>query len=72
VLDQPLHVGLELVVVLAVGAPFEVELELQDLGRVQLAIHVAIELVRAILTVHDYLFLSRLWHRLPAVAADDT
>jgi hypothetical protein len=52
VLDQPLEVGLELVLVAAVGAPFQVQLELQHLGIVQLSIYIPIELVFAVRTVH--------------------
>jgi hypothetical protein len=71
--DEPFELSLEVVVLLAVGTAFEVELELKDLRRVQLAVDEAIELVRAVLTVHRTSFLSRLGHLLrPAVAADDT
>jgi len=50
--DQPLEMSLELEVVRTVGTAFQVELQLEDFRRVQLAVDKAIELLRAVLTVH--------------------
>src|SRR2546428_11075514 len=52
VLDQALQVRLELVVLHAVRAALEVELDLQRLGVGQLSVNVAIELVRTLFTLH--------------------
>ena len=51
-LDQPLEVSLEIVVVGTVWACFEVELHLEDFCRIQLAVDKPIELIRAFLTFH--------------------
>ena len=51
-LHQPLEMRLELVVVRAVGTTFHVELKLEDIRRVQLAVDEAIELLGTVLTVH--------------------
>jgi hypothetical protein len=52
VLDQALQVRLELVVVHAVRAAFEVQLDLERLRIVQLSIDVAVELVRTLFASH--------------------
>jgi hypothetical protein len=51
-LDQPLEMSLELVVVRAVGTRLEVKLHLEDFRRVQLAVDETVELLRTVLTFH--------------------
>jgi len=51
-LHQSLEVCLELVVVRAVRARFDVQMHLQDLGRVKLAVDESIQLFRTVLTFH--------------------
>jgi len=50
--DQPLEMLVELELVRTVGTAFQVELQLENLRRVQLAVDETIELLRTVLTVH--------------------
>src|SRR5229473_2918357 len=50
--DEPLHAGLELVVVGAGGTAFQVELQLQHLGVAELPIQIAVQLLATVTAIH--------------------
>src|ERR1700730_3128666 len=49
---EPAQVGLELVLIRAGRAPFQVQLQLEDLGVVQLSVDVPVELLLTVVAVH--------------------
>ena len=53
-LDQALQAGLELILVCARGTPLEVQLQLQNLGVVQLPVDVPVQLRLTIVAVHGW------------------